>query len=287
MAVVGGPGAMGGALLGAVLVTVANDQLQTWLPLLLGQGGSYETVVFGALLVLVLQFAPAGLWPLLMGGGPGATGSWRGLGQSPMLPSRLRLSGAVLEAVGLRRVFGGLVAVADIGFVVSAGEIVGLIGPNGAGKSTVFNLLTGVLAPSAGVVRLGGVLVRRLSPQAVARRGVARTFQHVKLVGSMSVLENVALGAHLRGSTGRFERCCGWIGRRRHGCSARRGGSWSGWGWRRRHLGQRGVWRWGCSGWWRWRGRFVWTLWCCCWTSQRRVAVAREAGAGRAVGAAA
>jgi branched-chain amino acid transport system permease protein len=117
------------------------------------------------------------------------------------LPRRAPLAGLVLEATGLRRVFGGLVAVDNVALRVAAGEIVGLIGPNGAGKSTIFNLLTGVLAPSAGTIRFCRRAIR-LRPQSVARAGVARTFQHVKLAQGMSVLENAALGAHLRGRAG-------------------------------------------------------------------------------------
>ncbi len=202
MAVVGGVGRLWGALLGAGLVTLVNDRLQDVLPRLLGSQGSYETVVFGVLLVLLLQTAPQGLWPLLArrldrrrpvhpgGGGP--------------LPHRILPTPGtlVLDAAGLRKAFGGLVAVSDLSFQLRAAEIVALIGPNGAGKSTTFNLLTGVAAPSAGQVRfLGADLAGQAAPE-VARRGLARSFQHVKLVPGMSVLENVALGAHLRGSAG-------------------------------------------------------------------------------------
>ena len=201
MAVVGGPAHMAGALLGAGLVTVANDQLQNWLPILLGQGGSYESIVFGGLLVLVLQWAPAGLWPLLAPRRSAPTGMPRRASQRA-LASRPLPSGPVLAAAGLRRVFGGLVAVDDIDLQVSAGEIVGLIGPNGAGKSTTFALITGVLPPSSGELRFLGRAIPRMSPQLAARLGIARTFQHVKLVQEMSVLENVALGAHLRGRAG-------------------------------------------------------------------------------------
>ncbi|MBV5336024.1 ATP-binding cassette domain-containing protein, partial [bacterium] len=86
----------------------------------------------------------------------------------------------------LQKNFGGLVAVRDLDFQVDAGEIVALIGPNGAGKSTTFNLITGVLPPSSGTVALLGERVGGLPARAVARRGVARTFQHVKLLGGMS-----------------------------------------------------------------------------------------------------
>ncbi|MBC7801741.1 MAG: ABC transporter ATP-binding protein, partial [Gemmatimonadaceae bacterium] len=112
-------------------------------------------------------------------------------------------SGApVLSATGLRKTFGGLVAVNDIGLHLDAAEIVGLIGPNGAGKSTTFNLLTGVARPSAGQVRFMGADITGASPPRIARLGIARSFQHVKLVPGMTVIENVALGAHLRGAAG-------------------------------------------------------------------------------------
>jgi len=200
MAVVGGAGSVWGALLGAGLVTVANDRLQTWLPLLLGTAGSYETIVFGALLVLVLQRAPDGLWPLLRGLAPTPVRR-RAVGEAPPLPGRIMPDSdrAVLEASGLRKSFGGLVAVDRLELVLGAREIVGLIGPNGAGKSTTFNLLTGVTRPSAGSVRFLGHDLDRVTPQGAARLGLARSFQHVKLVPGMSVIENVAIGAHLRG----------------------------------------------------------------------------------------
>jgi len=201
MAVLGGAATLPGALLGAGLVTVVNDRLQDILPRLLGSQGSYETIVFGVLLVLVLQAAPDGLWPRLR---PIRRTQARA---TPLdhaaLPSRsLPPAGSpVLRATGLRKVFGGLVAVDDVSLRLDAGEIVGLIGPNGAGKSTIFDLLTGVAKPTAGHVeflgqRLGGVRA------AAARLGLARSFQHVKLVPGMSTVENVALGAHLRGTSG-------------------------------------------------------------------------------------
>ena len=197
MAVVGGAASVPGALLGAVLVTVVNDQLQDLLPRLLGHAGNYETIVFGILLVLMLQTAPDGLWPLLR--------RWQRphvprVADAPPLPRRtLPTTGTrIVQADKLRKAFGGLVAVNDITFHLDAGEIVGLIGPNGAGKSTTFNLLTGVAVPSGGTVALLGNTLVRATPQQVARIGVGRTFQHVKLVPGMSVLENVALGAFLR-----------------------------------------------------------------------------------------
>ena len=198
MVVVGGAGALPGALLGAALVTVVNDQLQDLLPRLLGHSGNYETIVFGALLVVILQTAPDGLWPLLR---RRARPAARHVPDAPPLPRR-NLPGPgspVLQASGLVKRFGGLVAVNGISFHLNAGEIVGLIGPNGAGKSTTFNLLTGVDHPSAGSIRVLDHDLAGATPQRVARLGIARSFQHVKLVPGMSVLENVVIGAHLRG----------------------------------------------------------------------------------------
>jgi branched-chain amino acid transport system permease protein len=199
MTVLGGIGHPGGAVLGAVLVTLANDRLQDWLPLLLGQGGSTETIVFGALMVLVLQFAPDGVWPFLWREKPHA----KPVPDAPPLPRRPHpVPGTLLlEARDLARRFGGLAAVDGLDLHLHAGEILALIGPNGAGKSTSFNLLSGVLPPSAGSVAWLGK-PRRLTPQRAARLGLARSFQHVRLLPDMSVRENVALGAHLRGHAG-------------------------------------------------------------------------------------
>jgi len=213
MAVLGGAGSVCGALLGAGLVTVVQDVLQDMLPRLLGQGGNYEGIVFGVLLVLVLQTAPEGLWPhlrrLSRAIRPRKPGAARPTRDAPPLPARtlpartLPARGApVLAATGLRKTFGGLVAVNGIGLHLDAGEIVGLIGPNGAGKSTTFNLLTGVAQPDAGQIRFQGRDISGSTPPQVAALGIARSFQHVKLVPGMSVLENVALGAHLRGRAG-------------------------------------------------------------------------------------
>ncbi len=204
MAVVGGAGSVWGALLGAGLVTLVNDQLQNLLPRLLGRQGNYEAIVFGVLLVLVLQTAPEGLWPHLRRlFGPAALRHRVWPDAAPLPARTLPSPGApVLSAAGLRKTFGGLVAVNGIALHLDAQEIVGLIGPNGAGKSTTFNLLTGVAKPSGGQVRFLGRDIAGLGPPQVARLGIARSFQHVKLVPGMSVIENVALGAHLRGSAG-------------------------------------------------------------------------------------
>ncbi len=111
-------------------------------------------------------------------------------------------SGALLQIEKARKQFGGVIAVNDVSFEVGAREIVALIGPNGAGKSTTFNLITGVQTTTGGAISVLGRKVDNAPPQEVVKLGVSRTFQHVKLVPDMTVLENVAIGAHLRGSSG-------------------------------------------------------------------------------------
>jgi branched-chain amino acid transport system ATP-binding protein len=108
------------------------------------------------------------------------------------------MSTPVLVVNGLRKAFGGLVAVADVSFHVAAGELVALIGPNGAGKTTCFNLVNGQLAPDAGSVSLLGRRIDGLPPRSIARQGVGRTFQVAATFASMSVRENIqtALLAH-------------------------------------------------------------------------------------------
>jgi len=99
-----------------------------------------------------------------------------------------------LERVTMQ--FGGLKAVADLDLTIAEGELVGLIGPNGAGKTTVFNVITGVYAPTHGDVRFAGRSIRRLRPHAIAHRGITRTFQNIRLFGSRSCRDNVCIAAH-------------------------------------------------------------------------------------------
>ncbi|MCS0466795.1 ABC transporter ATP-binding protein, partial [Burkholderia mallei] len=128
----------------------------------------------------------------------------RAPGQAAPLPRRARPQAgeALLVVDNVRKQFGGLVAVNDVSFDVLAGQIVGLIGPNGAGKSTTFNLVTGVLRPTSGAITFRGERIDKLVSREIVKRGIGRTFQHVKLLPGMTVLENVAIGAHLRGSAG-------------------------------------------------------------------------------------
>ncbi|MGB8992116.1 MAG: ABC transporter ATP-binding protein [Desulfobaccales bacterium] len=110
----------------------------------------------------------------------------------------------MLEVRELSKSFGGVQALLDVSFAVAEGEIVGLIGPNGAGKTTCFNLINGLLPPTAGGIRLDGRDMVGLPPYRRAGLGLARTFQNVQLFGGMTVLENVLTGYHLRQPVGSF-----------------------------------------------------------------------------------
>jgi branched-chain amino acid transport system ATP-binding protein len=105
---------------------------------------------------------------------------------------------ALLEIRNITRRFGGIVAIDDVSLDVDAGRIVGLIGPNGAGKTTLFNVVTRLYKPDAGDLRFDGKSLLRTPPHRVIRRGIARTFQNVELFRTMTVLDNVLVGAHTR-----------------------------------------------------------------------------------------
>jgi branched-chain amino acid transport system permease protein len=203
MTVVGGVGYVWGAIVGAGLIKLLDDQLQVLLPALIGTSGSYEVIVFGIALVLVLKYLPDGLWSVVARKlpRPPRAVDWQ---NADALPERRKPQSGerVLSVQAIRKQFGGLVAVNDISFNIEAGQIVGLIGPNGAGKSTTFNLITGVLSKTSGQVNFCGEDIGHLPSRAIARKGMARTFQHVKMIADMTVLENVALGAYMRGSSG-------------------------------------------------------------------------------------
>ncbi|HET8831853.1 MAG TPA: branched-chain amino acid ABC transporter ATP-binding protein/permease [Casimicrobiaceae bacterium] len=203
MAVVGGAGSVWGAIIGATLITLLKQMLQDVLPQILGRAGNFEIVVFGVLMILLLQFARDGVWPWFARWLPRRKPP--PVADAPALPGREKTAaqdGALLEVRNVRKAFGGLVAVNDLTFEIRPGEILGLIGPNGAGKSTTFALISGALPLTAGEVRFQGESIGSREPYRIARLGIARTFQHVRLLPRMRVLDNVALGAYLRGRAG-------------------------------------------------------------------------------------
>ena len=202
MAVVGGAASVWGAVLGATLITLLKTWLQDLLPKIIGEAGQFEIIVFGILLVIILQYARDGLLPYLQRFVPQRD---RVL---PAAADRLQhrvmpvADTPVLDVNTARKTFGGLVGVNDVTFKVNAREVVGLIGPNGAGKSTCFNLISGALDATSGSIKFMGHELIGQTATAISRLGLARTFQHVKLVATMTVVENVALGAYLRGTKG-------------------------------------------------------------------------------------
>jgi branched-chain amino acid transport system permease protein len=203
MAVVGGAAHVWGALVGAGLITVLKQWLQDVLPKIFGHSGNFEVIFFGILLILVLQRVRDGIWPRLVRFAP-AGPERRTLADAAPLPCRPRpAAGTVLlEARDVRKEFGGLVANNAMSLTVKSGEVMALIGPNGAGKSTLFNCISGVDPATSGEVRFLGARIEKLASRDLVRRGMGRTFQHVRLLPTMSALDNVALGAHLRGSRG-------------------------------------------------------------------------------------
>ncbi|MBD9663627.1 branched-chain amino acid ABC transporter ATP-binding protein/permease [Variovorax sp. VRV01] len=208
MAVVGGAGHLWGAVLGATLITLLKEKLQDLLPALLGSSGNFEVIVFGLLMLFVLQRFADGLWPTLarLAGRwvrPHATAASNAAPAVQLAHRNLPARGEVLlQATKVSKRFGGLVANNDISMTLKAGEIHALIGPNGAGKSTFFNMVSGVDDPSSGEVRLAGQPMAAKPSRVFAALGLGRTFQHVRLLGARSVAENVALGAHLRARRG-------------------------------------------------------------------------------------
>jgi branched-chain amino acid transport system ATP-binding protein len=108
----------------------------------------------------------------------------------------------LLSAKGITKRFGGVQALSDVGFTINHGEIYGLIGPNGAGKTSLFNVLTGIYIPDGGEFMFDGATLAGLKPNDVAGRGIARTFQNIRLFGNLSALENVMIGRHVRTRAG-------------------------------------------------------------------------------------
>jgi branched-chain amino acid transport system permease protein len=206
MAIVGGAGQITGAVVGAAFVTLLKNALQDILPTFTRNSSQLEIVVFGALFIAILQTNRAGIVPLVRRWLPRSAPPLPAPG-TPLPPRTYTrdlsdVRKPLLQVDRITKRFGGLVAVNDVSFEVKPGEILGLIGPNGAGKTTLFNLITGVLKPEGGRIRLQGSDVTALSVRWIAAKGVARTFQHVKLRPHMSLIDNVVLGCYLRTTAG-------------------------------------------------------------------------------------
>ena len=202
MAILGGSGHILGAVVGAALVTLLQNSLQDVLPHFSRNGQQLEVVVFSIIYVLALQFARGGVMPFVLRYLPRRAKP--AIAAAETLPRRVMPQGGtpLLTVERLIKRFGGLEAVSRVGFEVKAGEIIGLIGPNGAGKSTVFNLITGALKSDDGRIVFLGKDITRAGQRRIAEAGIARTFQHVKLRPSMSLIDNVLLGTYVRTRAG-------------------------------------------------------------------------------------
>ena len=191
MTVIGGSTRVSGALIGALLLTY----LPEWLRFLEGRA----LLAYGAALLAMIIVAPEGIAGML-----GRTFGHRRrvpLPQPVVVP--LKGSKSTLEARGLRKIFGGVQAIDGVDLVIEPGEILGLIGPNGSGKTTLANVISGLAAPDEGVMRLGSRGLLGLSPEEIARAGIARGFQTPALPPSLSPLQLVALArASAAGSIG-------------------------------------------------------------------------------------
>ena len=203
MAVIGGVDSIWGALIGAASVTILKNFLQFYLPDLVGQSGNFQIAVFGVIMLIILQRANTGIWPHL------AKLLAFGVRAAPVEGSadnafQTKSAGAecLLDIRNATKSFGGLTAVDDLSFILGTGEILGLLGPNGAGKSTMFDMVSGAQTVTAGEIWFGGTRINGEPARRIARRGVARTFQHVKLVATLSVLDNATLGLHQHGRVG-------------------------------------------------------------------------------------
>jgi branched-chain amino acid transport system permease protein len=220
--VLGGLGSVWGAVVGAFAVEFLDEGLQRLIPELVpGAVGEIQLIGFGVVLTLVVILAPGGVHGLWVRAWSRARAGRRSAApaaeaaqdagterepddESSLLPgSRHPAAGTpLLEVDGLTKRFGGVVAVDRVSLTVAAAEILALIGPNGAGKTTVFNVVSGVLPPTSGTVRIGGVQTQGRPPHVAAERGATRTFQNLQVFGSASVLGNVMVGRHLRSRAG-------------------------------------------------------------------------------------
>jgi ABC-type branched-subunit amino acid transport system ATPase component/ABC-type branched-subunit amino acid transport system permease subunit len=203
MALVGGAGHIAGAVVGAAIITLLKNVLQDVLPAFTRHSAQLEIVVFGVLFIVLLQNARAGIVPLINRYLPRVRAPLPEQAQPLARRARPALTGRpVLTIQGATKRFGALAAVNDVSFEVRPGEVLGLIGPNGAGKSTLLDLITGTAKTNAGRILFLDDDVTRLAPRHIAAKGVARTFQHVKLRPSMTLIDNVLLGTYSRTRSG-------------------------------------------------------------------------------------
>lgn len=188
--VVGGMGRIWGGILGVVLLG--------WLPELMREAATWQPVIFGAILAAIMLFAPEGLAGLVR-----RRSFFTPTRLPPAGETTLPAAGPVLEVEDVSRAFGGVQAVRALNLNVRRGEIKAIIGPNGAGKSTALALISGALPCDRGAITLKGQRVETAPAHCRARLGLARTFQHARLIPSLTVYENILLGAAALGAGAR------------------------------------------------------------------------------------
>jgi branched-chain amino acid transport system permease protein len=220
MLIIGGMGNVRGVVLGALLLSIVPELLREY--------GDWRMIGYGLLLVVIVIVRPNGLlgdldfsWlsKLLRKKGSAAAGSITeaepgkaeaqpALDTSEFLGNIRKLdidpSRVLLELKDIQMVFGGLVAVSDFSLDVKEGQIVSIIGPNGAGKTTIFNMITGIYAPTKGKILFNGRDVTGLKPFRIVKHGIARTFQNIRLYDKMNVLDNVKTAQYCRTKTSIF-----------------------------------------------------------------------------------
>ncbi|WP_315772821.1 MULTISPECIES: branched-chain amino acid ABC transporter ATP-binding protein/permease [unclassified Bradyrhizobium] len=183
MALLGGAGSLIGPVLGVIPLVLLFEVLTAALP-------NHFSIVLGLIFIGIVMALPRGVIGLV-------DSTWRR--ERRVVPAKPEQDGRpllVAEAVG--KSFGGLRAVDSVSLDVRAGEILGVIGPNGSGKTTLLNMLSGALVPSAGTIRFGGIVISGLAAHRIARLGLARTFQLVRVMPDLTVAENVAAAALFR-----------------------------------------------------------------------------------------
>jgi branched-chain amino acid transport system permease protein len=198
MTIFGGLGNLFGSVVGAAVIQLIQPVLENVVAMDPGRAFLIQLVIYGFGLVLLMRIRPQGLIPegvsLLPRRPPSVPVHLRKAAAVAPAPAAPPAAERVLEVRGLAKRFGGIVACRDLDLDLHSGRIAALVGPNGAGKTTVFNLLTGAIRPDAGSIRLRGGEVRGLSPDVIARRGMVRSFQDVRLFPRLPALDNVMLG---------------------------------------------------------------------------------------------
>jgi len=193
----GGMGTIWGPVIGAAVLVPLSETLRAEFGSILP---GIQGIVYGATIILVVMLAPQGVfWSIrerLTRRAPAPVAAEAAVVAPAVMETRPPVGKVLLQGSGLSRSFGGLRAVSEVSFSVREGEILGIIGPNGAGKTTLFNMLSGLITPTAGELAFEGRSIQGLRPNAICRAGIGRTFQVARSFPRMTLLENVTVGAY-------------------------------------------------------------------------------------------